>query len=224
MLMSSMLPSSSSLVTSTLDTSTRGSHQPIASKTYCATCPWVSALFGANTRSWMPHPNCGRIWRSPLAVPRMMRIASSMSVFCRERAMPPLGLMRSGKAQPLPRKSPSGICNSSLVQVDGQTLDIHRSRSAGDVHAHRAADRDLAAARAHIHAHRAADRGLAGAGSGVHPGLAGGGDFGRVGLDVYVAGGALDQDGAGVALDLHTLLSRDLHLAGGRSDFNIRLG
>src|SRR5580704_5168072 len=53
----------------------------------------------------MPHPNSGRMGRSPLAVPRMSRMLSSISRRPDTSAILRVGSVRSGNAHPEPMKS-----------------------------------------------------------------------------------------------------------------------
>src|SRR5579871_5654256 len=60
--------------------------------------------FGAKRRSWISQPKCGRMTRSPGAVPRMMMIDSRTNSSYADMATPPLRLRSTGKRQPFPRK------------------------------------------------------------------------------------------------------------------------
>src|SRR6266700_3455987 len=71
----------------------------------------------------MAHPNSGRIGRSPYAVPSTRRIASSISRSFDTRAMPPVGPVRKGKAQPLPTKSSLIPLPNGSVDLDHGALD-----------------------------------------------------------------------------------------------------
>lgn len=80
----------------------RGSQRSRLTYTSCWMRPAVCSLTGANTRSWIAQPKSGRIGRSPGAVDRTSRIASSTSRSPLTRAIPPVGPMRSGNDQPDP--------------------------------------------------------------------------------------------------------------------------
>src|SRR6266540_3194462 len=85
--------------------------------------PAVVASMGANTWSWMAQPNSGRIGRSPGAVPRISRIASSISRTRSTMAMLPVASVRTGKAQPRPM-------NSSAIALPS---DQHGRRRAAEL-------------------------------------------------------------------------------------------
>ena len=114
----------------------RGSYLTSASRTRCTTSAMVRALFGANTRSWMPQPKSGSIGRSPGAVARISRIDSSMRCSSRACAIRPFGVTCSGNFQPMPRKRRSGACVSMGASrepdfgaaADGRVAGCARSR------------------------------------------------------------------------------------------------
>ena len=66
-------------------------------RTSKAIWPAVAASAGAKTKSWIAQPNSGRIGRSPGAVDRMIRIASSTSRVRVTSSMPPVTSVRIGK-------------------------------------------------------------------------------------------------------------------------------
>jgi hypothetical protein len=103
MYMIPMPPSSN--VTSMSWTVMRGSQRASELCTSKAARPAVRALAGANTRSWMPQPNSGRMGRSPNAVPRISRIDSRISACSVTSATDPVGSMRTGNARPEPMNS-----------------------------------------------------------------------------------------------------------------------
>src|SRR4051794_21014849 len=111
----------------------RGSQRSSEVRTSYLMRPAVVASAGAKTYSWMPHPNSGRIGRSPWAVPRMSWIASSSSRSRATRAMPPLASTLRGKASPLPMKD--------------SAISAQRDLGAGDRHAGRPLDGGLGLAR-----------------------------------------------------------------------------
>src|SRR6266567_8560286 len=76
----------------------------------------------------MPHPNSGRMGRSPRAVPSIRRILSSSSCSRETRAMPPAESVRRGNAHPCPM-------NSSLTPAP--SIELDRGTCHGDVAARR---------------------------------------------------------------------------------------
>src|SRR6478672_7623174 len=86
----------------------------------------------------MRQPNSGRIGRSPGAVPRTSRIASSISRSRMTSAIPPVASVRSGKAQPRPMNS--SLTSDPLVDGDRRALDGHLARG---LELHRPAGLDL---------------------------------------------------------------------------------
>src|SRR5690348_9469273 len=108
-----------SIVTSTSATSIRGSQRRSADRTSAPMAFAVSLSADANRYSWIRQPNSGRMGRSPGEVPRIRRIASSISRSRDTRAMPPVASTRSGKAQPRPM-------NCSLTSSPARSVDLHR--------------------------------------------------------------------------------------------------
>src|SRR5688572_6082630 len=129
----------------------------------------------------------------------MMRIASSISTAWRESAIPPLGLIRNGKDQPLPKKSRSFNYLSSrftillaiarlitlceLIEVEHTSLDIDNGRGVY-VDARRSRNLHFASIRFQVNV----------LGS-LH------GHFGGISLYRYIAGGRFDGY-VSLALDL----------------------
>src|ERR1700753_3825699 len=109
--------------------------------------PISSASMLSKMKSWTAQPNSGRMGGSPGAVPRMSRIACSMSVTPWASASTPRWSACSGKESPDPIRS--AIASSS--QADHRTADgdaagayLHRGAAAFDGHRLRALDRDVA--------------------------------------------------------------------------------
>src|SRR3954451_24139 len=129
-----------SIATCTSLTSIRGSHRRSAARTSAAMALAVSLSADANRESWMRQPNSGRIARSPGDVPRISRMASSISCSRDTRAMPPVASTRSGKAQPRPMNCSLTSSPARLVDLHGLALDGHRP---GRLERHRPARLDL---------------------------------------------------------------------------------
>src|ERR1700744_4331962 len=109
--------------------------------------PISSASMLSKMKSWTAQPNSGRMGRSPGAVPRMSRIACSMSVTPWARASTPRWSACSGKESPDPIRS--AIASSSQADhraADGDAAgaDLDRGAAALDRHGLRALDRDVA--------------------------------------------------------------------------------
>src|SRR5437870_5452588 len=106
-----------------------------ASSTWCPTSVCVAVLFGAKTKSWTRQPQSGRIWRSPSAVPMMMRTDSSMLASYRLSWMPPFGPTEKGNLKPTPRKL---LMRVPMPRLRGRDPHFHLALAGGAAH-HRAA-------------------------------------------------------------------------------------
>src|SRR3954447_4101426 len=116
------------MVTRTSRTSIRGSHWLSATRTSPAIKFAVSLSAAANMKSWIRQPNSGRIGRSPGVVPRISRIASSLSCSRETSAIPPVESTRSGNAQPRPMNCSLTSSPARLVDLHGLALDGHGPR------------------------------------------------------------------------------------------------
>src|SRR5207253_5540054 len=78
----------------------------------------------------MPQPNSGRIGRSPMAVPRISRMLSSISRSRETRAIRPVASVRRGNAQPEPMNSSLMVSSSHFFfqAEDGIRDDQRRGR------------------------------------------------------------------------------------------------
>src|SRR6185437_5289885 len=130
-----------------LVTSIRGSHRASAVWMAASTWPMSSASMLSKMKSWTAQPNSGRIGRSPGAVPRMSRIACSMSVTPWASASTPRWSACSGKESPDPIRSaiaPSSQADHRAADRDPAGADLDRGRAAFDRHRLHALDRDVA--------------------------------------------------------------------------------
>src|ERR1700759_1980498 len=125
-------------------TSILGSQRRIAALTAVSIRPTVSASIVSNTRSWIAHPNSGRIGRSPGAVPRITPSACSMSSRPPTSASAPRWSTGSGNAKPEPRMSEVATCSP---ERDHRSADLNAC--AGEL--------DLRAAALQRHGRRALD-------------------------------------------------------------------
>src|ERR1700755_839003 len=116
--------------------------------------PMSSASMASKTKSWTAQPNSGRIGRSPGAVPRIKRMACSMSLTPCARARTPRWSAWRGKESPDPIRS--AIASSSQADhrtADGDAARTDLDRGTAALHRHRlrALDRDVAPGRLAAH-------------------------------------------------------------------------
>src|ERR1700729_1731607 len=131
---------------SRLMTSMRGSHRASAVWMAASMWPISSASIASKMKSWTAQPNSGRMGRSPGAVPRINRIACSMSLTPWASASTPRWSACSGNESPDPIRS--AIASSSQADhraADGDAAgaDLHRGAAAFDGHRLRGLDRDV---------------------------------------------------------------------------------